>query len=55
VAVRCPFCKGAGEHYYQALDGEFVLAACNTCGNGLVGNKGTGVIITRGQGQADAH
>lgn len=52
--VRCPSCPGTGEDYYQALDGEFVLAACGTCGNGRVGSTGTGVITPRGRGHADA-
>jgi hypothetical protein len=42
--TRCPSCGGTGEEYYQARDGEFVLAACNTCGTGRVGSKGPGVL-----------
>jgi len=44
TAGRCPSCRGTGEQYYQARDGAFVLAACDICGNGRVGSKGTGVL-----------
>jgi len=42
VTGQCPRCNGNGEEYYQARDGEYVLAACDMCGNGQVGSKGTG-------------
>jgi hypothetical protein len=43
---QCPRCRGTGEQYYQARDGEYVLAACDLCGNGRVGSKGPGVATS---------
>jgi hypothetical protein len=40
----CPSCRGEGTEWYQARDGEYVQAACSTCGDGLVNGKAAGTV-----------
>jgi hypothetical protein len=45
VAEPCPSCKGTGYEWHQGRgNGDYYQTACSTCGNGRVGDKGTGRI-----------